>query len=241
VLERRVVDAGLVQREQQAAWEAALAATGLPVAGLDATRPRPRFALAAPLSAGIPGEAELADLWLAERLPVWRVREALGAALPDGWRLRDLYDIWLGAPALPGQVAASVYRATLEAGAADAAALAVAATTLLAADALPRERQKGDRRVAYDLRPLLDAIEITRSSPDPDRVVVLLTLRHDPEKGVGRPDETLAALGEQAGLQLTPVSVVRAGLVLADPVPRTQARPLRRGAGGRQGQPPGAR
>ena len=66
------------QREQLAAWESAFAACGLPVAGLDAPKPRARFALAAPLAATIPGEAELLDVWLVERLPAWRVREALG-------------------------------------------------------------------------------------------------------------------------------------------------------------------
>ena len=28
--------------------------------------------------------------------PGWRVREALGGRLPEGWRLVDVYDVWLG-------------------------------------------------------------------------------------------------------------------------------------------------
>ena len=66
------------QREQLAAWERALAASGLPIAGLDAIPPKPRFGLAAPLGVAMVGEAELADVWMTERLPVWRVRERAG-------------------------------------------------------------------------------------------------------------------------------------------------------------------
>src|SRR3990172_1374477 len=89
----------LQQREQLSAWESALATSGMPVAALDAAAPRPRFALAAPLPAGISGDAELVDLWLVERLPTWRVREALDGRLPAGYRLADLFDVWLGEPA----------------------------------------------------------------------------------------------------------------------------------------------
>jgi hypothetical protein len=46
---------------------------------------------------------------------------------------------------------------------------------------------------------------------------VTMTLRHDPEKGVGRPEEVLAALGERVGTALGTASLVRERLVLADP------------------------
>ena len=116
VLTRDAVPPDAAQREQLAAWDAALASSGLPVAGLDAAKPRARFAVAAPLAVAIPGEAELADVWLVERLPAWRVREALVACVPRGWRLVDAYDVWLGEPALPGRVVASVYPREPEAG-----------------------------------------------------------------------------------------------------------------------------
>ena len=60
----------------------------------------------------IPGEAELADLWLTRARA--RVDGPRGARRPrcrPARRLVDLYDVWLGEPALPGQVVASVYRA----------------------------------------------------------------------------------------------------------------------------------
>ena len=202
------------QREQLAAWDRALGASGLPVAGLDATPPKARFAPAAPLSATLPGEAELADVWLVERVPAWRVRERLAASLPEGYGLVDAYDVWLGAPALPGQVVASVYRATFAPGAVDAGALRTAAEALLRAHALPRERQKGQATVQYDLRPFIDALEV-----GDDGRALRMTLRHDPERGIGRPEELLAALGDVLGGALEPVSLVRECLVLAPPPP----------------------
>ena len=82
----------------------------------------------------------------------------------------------------------------------------------------PRERRKGETIVAYDLRPFVDAIEVAevhrrgRRLADPLR----MTLRHDPEKGVGRPDELLAAL-RRSGSAFHARSLARERLVLATP------------------------
>ena len=205
----------LQQRDQLAAWEAALAGSGLPLAGLDLATPRPRFAIAAPLGGSIPGEAELADVWLVERLPGWRVREALDGRLPAGYRLVDLFDVWLGEPALPGQVGASVYRAELAVDGAQTGILHAAAEALLAAAELPRSRRKGESTVDYDLRPFVDALEVV-AGPGAGVVSVRMTLRHDPEKGIGRPEEVLGELGDRVGSPLAVDRLVREGLVLRE-------------------------
>lgn len=217
------------QREQGSVWEAALAGSGLPVAGLDATKPRARFANAAPLAAGIPGERELLDIWLVERLPAWRVREAMLACVPSGWHLVEAYDVWLGEPALPGRVAASVYRASLAPGSASVSRLAAAGRDLLAASELPRVRAKGETNVLYDLRPFLDDIHVEESR-EGGSVEVWMTLRHDPEKGVGRPSEALAALADRVGVDLEPMLLVRERLVLGDLPPPQPVSPRRRPA-----------
>ncbi|MCJ7711651.1 MAG: DUF2344 domain-containing protein [Chloroflexi bacterium] len=206
------------------------------MAGLDGPRGRPRFAAAAPLAAAIPGEAELLDVWLTQRLPRWRVRQALAAVLPPGHSMMDVYDVWLGEAPLPGRVTASVYRAGLPPDA-DLAGVRVAAEALLAAGALPRERQKGEAKIAYDLRPFVQAIEVAELDAVPGAglaivgPVLRMTLRHDPEKGIGRPEELLAALEERVGFPLEVRSLVREGLILAaSPVveePPSRPRPSR--------------
>ena len=146
-----------------------------------AGRARARVAFGAPLSAGLVAEAELADIVLTEFEPTWRVREALADRLPDGWRLVDLYDVWLGAPALAGQVVAADYR--IDVSGADAADVARAAAALLAAGRLPRERQKGTTTVTYDLRPLVVDVEVVAAGPP---AVIRARTRFHPELGTGQ-------------------------------------------------------
>ncbi|MDP2349984.1 MAG: DUF2344 domain-containing protein [Chloroflexota bacterium] len=246
VLARSAVEPDQAQRSQQEAWEAALVRSGLPVAGMDGPRGRPRFASAAPLAAAIPGEGELVDVWLIERLPRWRVREALARVLPLGHTLVDVQDVWLGEAPLPGRVSASVYCTVLGPGV-DADAVRAVADALCATTSLPRERRKGESMVAYDLRPFVEAIEVTDAAdseafgsrpgagPGSGAAILRMTLRHDPEKGVGRPEELLAALEERAGFPLKAHGLVRERLVLADranPVepPRTRGPRPRPGA-----------
>lgn len=231
----------LAQRDQQAVWEAGLRASGLPVVGQDLVPPRPRIAFAAPLGVGVPAERELADLFLTERLPVAGVRDALESNLPEGHRLVELQDVWLGEAALPGQVVAADYRADVRIGhAADnetalrvPTALAEAARRLLRESSLPRTRDKGGQPVAYDLRPLLadvSLIEAPGSAPDddvgsgpvrpapaaaPGSIHLRIRVRYDPERGVGRPEEVLAALAESARLELSLEALVRERVLLA--------------------------
>jgi hypothetical protein len=152
--------------------------------------------------------------------------------MPPAYRLVDVGDVWLGEPALAGQVIASVYRATFATASVDPSGLESASRALLEARTLPRERQKGPGVVGYDLRPFLDSLEVLEPIAG-----VRMTLRHDPERGIGRPDEVLAALGERMGVTLVPVSLVREGLVLARPPAPAPPVP-RAGVRGRPRTPP---
>jgi len=232
VLARAAFEPDQAQRSHQATWEAAFVDSGLPVVGLDGPRARPRFAAAAPLAAAISGEAELLDVWLTERLPRWRVSEALAGVLPPGHALVDVYDVWLGEAPLPGRVSASVYRAVLG-PAVDATIVRAAAEALCAAASLPRERRKGEATVAYDLRPFVEAIEVAGTGTE-HGPVLRMTLRHDPEKGVGRPEELVAALEERVGFPLGVRGVIRERLVLASP-PVIEEPPRQRGPRPRPG------
>jgi hypothetical protein len=183
----------------------------------------------------MPAERELLDLFLVERRSVTEVRERLAGSLPTGHELIEAHDVWLGAPALSGQVVAADYRlnvTTLDGAMPDAAALAGGIRRLLAADALPRTRDKGGRAIPYDLRPLVAGIEMqpiievqpiivahagdAATESIPLRAVQLrIRTRFDPERGVGRPEEVLAALSELSGMALTAQSTTRERLLLA--------------------------
>jgi radical SAM-linked protein len=201
------------RRDLVPAWIDRLAAAGLPVASRGAARARQALALGAPLPLGMAAERELADLVLTERLPAWRVREAVSATLPSGYDLVELVDVWLGAPPLAGIVAGADYRLTLASDADPGPEpLRGAADALLAEPSLPRVREKGGRDVVYDLRPLLAGIEVIDGPPATLRIRV----RFDPERGSGRPEEVLAALAERLGWPVAAGSIIRERLLLAD-------------------------
>jgi radical SAM-linked protein len=200
----------LAGRELTESWELAIEATGLPI-HRPAGRPQGRVAFGASLPMGIAAEQELVDIFMAEPVPGWRVREALVGALPEGWRLVDVFDVWVGAPALAGRVTGADYRIALD-GELDPVALDAAARSLLAAGTLPRVRVKGDSNVSYDLRPLLADVAIEPGPP----VVVRVRARIHPELGTGRPEEVVAALGDALGRELEVRGIVRERLILAD-------------------------
>lgn len=203
-------------REYIALWEASLAASKLPVATTDAGRLR--FAIGAPLPARTAGRAELADLLLTERIPAWRMREAIESVLPPGHELTSIEDIWLGAPALAGRVAAADYRVVLR-GPVDGRATAAAVERLMAADRLVRERAKGGGVKTYDLRALLISIEVI-AGVDGSTVEVGIRTRIHPELGSGRPEEVIAALADELGEPLETAITTRERLVLGDDLDR---------------------
>ncbi len=191
-----------------ALWEEAFGRAGLPVALSQGRNPRPKLAPAAPLPAGMPAEHELLDAILSARVPRSTVRSSLTAVLPAGLGLVDLFDVWTGAPALTAALAAADYRVAIAGP--PAAIPADGCTRLLAARALPRERVKGEGKVVrYDLRPLILGLEVAGDD-------LRMRLRHEQERGIGRPDEVLLALAEAIGTPVETGIVIRERLWTVD-------------------------
>lgn len=194
-----------------ALWEEAFGRSGLPVAVSQARTPRPKLTSAAPLPVGMPAEHELLDAILAARVPRSTVRSSLAAVLPAGLSLVDLFDVWTGAPALTAALAAADYRVAISGP--PSTLLGDGCASLLAARALPRERAKGEGRVIqYDLRPLILGLEVAGDG-------LRMRLRHEQERGIGRPDEILLALAEAIGTTVEPGIVVRERLWTTDELP----------------------
>jgi radical SAM-linked protein len=185
-------------------WERALRRGRIPLAVSEGFSPRPRLVFGAPLPLGMLAEHELADLFVCERLARREMRLRLNEGMPRGYRLLDLWDEWVGAPALATLIDAADYRMTLLGSA--AGQLRDPAAALLRADTLPRERRREKKRTSYDLRPLLLALEVReteagRKNGDGQASAgVWMRLRHSQDRGSGRPEEVVAALAEQIGL-----------------------------------------
>jgi radical SAM-linked protein len=193
-------------RDYIARWEDTLRQSGLPALLLASGRPR--IALGAPLPSGCSADGELLEFWLVDVVPAWAVREGIEPALPGGHRLGGLENVWMGAPALSGQVAAADYEVTLERAPAEPA-LASAVRRLLDEPTLPRERLKGGVARTYDLRPLIVSLEGSGST-------LRMRTRIHPELGTGRPDEVVAAVADELGEGLAVERIARRRLLLAD-------------------------
>ena len=192
-------------------WERAFRRGEIPVATSEGFTPRSRLIFAAPLQLGMLAEHELADLFLAERLTAPDLRDRLAAGMPRGYRVVDLHDVWVGAPAIAPQLAAADYRMTLLN--VERTALESAAATLTAAERLPRERLKEGKSIPYDLRPLLLDIRAIPADPEaaPPEAAAAMTgvwmrLRHTQDRGSGRAEEVVAALADEMGLVASPAS-----------------------------------
>jgi radical SAM-linked protein len=194
-------------------WADSLLAAGLPVSFTSGGR-QPRVTPAAALPLGIAGEREIVDVFLAERLPIADVRARLQAALPAEVALVDLFDVWVGAPAAPAAARFADYR--VEATGAPEATVRSAVERVLAARSLPRERRREKRTSAYDLRPLVERLEVWRwddAAPGGPAGVLRMRLRHESD-AVGRPEEVMAALAEVSAASLQAGQITRERLLL---------------------------
>ncbi|MGH2511099.1 MAG: TIGR03936 family radical SAM-associated protein [Candidatus Limnocylindrales bacterium] len=205
------------------AWEAGLVSAGIPIMMSATATPRPRLTFAAPLPAGRIAEHDLADFVLSERWPLPRLRPVLVAALPPGFELVDLYDVWLGSPAITAALSAIGSRVTV--AGTGPAQLGAAVSTVLASERLERTRPKAGGSVAYDLRPLILGLETATQAPadsptrESEQAIVRMILKSSPDGPSGRPDEVILALGEAAGHELIQVELVRERLWTADELP----------------------
>lgn len=163
------------------AWERALRRARLPLLYSRGFNPRPRMAIAFPLPLGFTAEAELLDLLLTRAVPPLEVAQRLRPQLPPGLTLHEVAEADLGAPSLESQLRAVEYRVRPKDSPPD---LPRRVRQLLGAQSCPRER----RGRAYDLRPLIQDLSLEGS----DELVMVLRAG---DRGTGRPDEVLLALG----------------------------------------------
>jgi hypothetical protein len=134
---------------------------------------QPKVVVAAPLPIRMSADRELVDLYLPQPILLHEVRGRLAPVLPPGHNLVDIYDVWFGAPALPGMVVAADYLVAVSPSPAEAAAdpnpmrvptnptnpdaVGGAIDAILAAADVPRGRT-AEGRGPVNLRPLIIAI-----------------------------------------------------------------------------------
>lgn len=173
-------------------WERTLRRAGLPLAYSQGFSPHPRLHLASALPLGFLSRCELADFWLeypadAPMPDLEALAHQIQSAAPPGLEIQRAGLIPLSAPALQTQVRSAEYLA-LPLDPLNPALLTERIAQLLAADSLPRQR----RGKAYDLRPLVEALEMQERAGNQPALFTRLAAR---EGATGRPEELLEALG----------------------------------------------
>lgn len=187
-------------------WERVFRRAGLPMAYTQGFNPRPRFQIAAALPVGVIGEGELLDIWLSGSVPPEQVRDRMRAVVPHGLKIEDVKEVDLSAPSLQSQMRAADYRAVIH-SLESVDGIRVRIQAFLDLHSLLRQRQHKGKWQTYDLRPLVQSLEV--EAGDSQERILFMCLQSNAQ-GAGRPDEVLDALG------LTPAirSIARTNLYL---------------------------
>lgn len=172
------------------AWERTFRRADLALAYSAGYNPRPRinFGLALPL--GCTSQADLADVWLAEPIEPGQLAQRLQAAAPPGLHIVQAQALAEHGPKLQALIQAAEFEVPTPAASRQGLEDRIAA--MLSAGELQRER----RGKAYDLRPLIQDLEMREDGK------LWMQLTAGPA-GVGRADEVLRAL-ELAAEEFTP-------------------------------------
>lgn len=168
----------------QRTWERWLRRANLPVHYSQGYTPRAKLQIGMALPLGFTAREELLDLWLEKDLEPAEILAILRRARPPGIQIGAVQRVPDHSPAIQTLVEAAIYRATLPQG----LDLEKEVAALLIREHAYRIR----RGKEYDLRPLIQALEIRRR-PSGQK---LLHMRLSALEGAtGRPDEVLLELG----------------------------------------------
>jgi radical SAM-linked protein len=187
-------------------WERTMRRARLPLAYSQGFHPQPRINQASPLPLGMVSQVEMVEVWLEEDLELSQVESSLAGAVPPGMLIRGIQPVDLHAPSLPTLVRASVYRVILR-DVLSPQELAGRVARFLALESCPRNR----RGKNYDLRPLVQALNISAPSPAGEQQLEMSLSAT--EGATGRPDEVLLALE----LDPNAAFIERTAMILATP------------------------
>lgn len=169
-------------------WERTSRRANLALIYSQGFHPQPKIQLASALPLGFASRCELVDMWIDGDVDLVTLPARLEKAVPPGLGIIKVEEVDEKSPPLQTQVTFAEYEATMFYQV-DSDWLTSQISACLQAETLPRER----RGKAYDLRPLIESINIIDlDSEGNKRLSILLAAR---EGATGRPEEVLDALG----------------------------------------------
>jgi radical SAM-linked protein len=187
-------------------WERALRRARIKLAYSEGFNPRPRVSLAAPLAVGVTSEAELMDLFVNGTVSPHWFTSSVSRQLPSGIEISAVYQIAGNLPSLQSQVCFAEYTVLVNKELV-LDEMESAISELLSLEKLPWSHLRDTGKRSYDLRALIDDIQLVDSGDN--CYAISMRLRCD-NNGSGRPEQVVLALG----LTDYPVSVHRTRLIL---------------------------
>jgi radical SAM-linked protein len=184
-------------RDAARIWERALRRALLPVAYTEGFSPRPRISFGLALPTGYESDGEYLDVDLAlgpEELHLDSLPDRLTAALPVGFAVVAAAVLEPGSASLQEAVTYCSWR--IELRGVDAARVAAAVSSVLAAERLPLARTRKGHETLDDLRPSILSLRVLAATDD-GGPVVLADLATQPR--ALRPSELLAACFPDVG------------------------------------------
>ncbi len=162
----------------------------LPLVYSEGFTPRPKLSLASALPLGFTSEAEVAEFWLKEDLPVEEVARAIHRAAPPGIVLHKTKVAAPDAPKLQNALTSARFVVIFEE---EHPNLEEKVSNLVSAESLPREKIRKGKKRTYDLRDLILAVEVFPRNEE-GKQQIMVHLKAQPG-ATGRPDEVLEELG----------------------------------------------
>ena len=182
-------------------FERALKRAALPVAMSEGFNPRPRLSLPMPLSVGMAGLNEVADVRLEGWIRPEEVRSRLQAELPEGIGINFVETIPSNANRQPREIA---YRIPLLPG---HGLTGAKIDELLQREEYVVQRRGKERSKKVEIRRFIKAVRLSEDA-------VLLLLAYGAE-GTARPDEVMEALGCREGADFLKGETIRTNVNLS--------------------------
>lgn len=187
-------------RDFQRALERAVRRAGVPMAYSSGFHPHPKISYANAAPTGTASEAEYVEIGVVERLEPARLREALDAALPEGFAVLQVAEATPGA--LADLLEASEWRVELP-GVTVVELQAVAAAFLAESEHLVTRTFKNgprtfDVRQAVTSMEILDPVDRAQRADQAPCAILHMVVRHTTP--AVRPDDVLTAMRAAAGL-----------------------------------------
>jgi len=170
-------------------WERALRRSGVAVAMSNGFTPRPRVAFGLGLPTGAESMAEYIDIELVDELAIDELATRFDASLPAGYHVMAVQEIPRNGPSLQEIVVATSWIITISD--VDVEVLATAASTALAASALPVRRNRKGQWSTDDVRVTVEHLTVAATADG--RHVELVTTLSTEGRGL-RPTELVGAL-----------------------------------------------